>query len=97
MTDPGNQGKGPTVADRRFVADTDIFIGTARAYTRGQAVQADAVEANGWEDYVVAENSKEARQIKAEITGRDPADFETKTSSTSAGTSSRAAGTEQKG
>jgi hypothetical protein len=48
------------------------------AYTRGQRVEEDVVKDNGWEDLVVAENSKEAREIKADVSGRDIADFETK-------------------
>ncbi len=80
------------MADRRFVAHSDIYLGTARAYTRGQTVEADAVEANGWQDYVVGENTKEAREIKAEITGRKPSDYET----AKAGTASTA-GTDTKG
>jgi hypothetical protein len=52
-----------------FVAKEDIPVGGVLAYTRGQRVEADAVKANGWEDLVVGENSKEAKQIHAEITG----------------------------
>lgn len=63
-----------------YIARQNIAVGEALAYTRGQRVEADAVEANGWKDLVVGENSKEARDIQAEITGRDPADFDTKTS-----------------
>jgi hypothetical protein len=48
-------------------------------HPRPDASSADAVEDNGWQDYVVGENTKEAREIKAEITGRDISDFETKT------------------
>lgn len=56
-----------------FVARENIPFGGVLAYTRGQRVEADAVKANGWEDLVVGENTKEARAIHAEITGR-PAD-----------------------
>jgi hypothetical protein len=55
----------------RMIAKSDIPFGGVLAYTRGQYVEADAVKANGWEDLVVGENTKEARQIHAEITG-DP-------------------------
>jgi hypothetical protein len=61
-----------------YIAKTDIPVGGVLAYTRGQRVTADAVEANGWQDHVVGDNTQEAREIKAELTGRDPADFETK-------------------
>jgi hypothetical protein len=78
-----------------FIAKQDIPWGGVNAYTRGQHVDADAVETNGWQDYVVGENTKEAREIKAEITGRDPADFETKT--TGGRTSAVSSTTEPKG
>jgi hypothetical protein len=63
-----------------FIAKQDIPWGGVNAYTRGQRVEADAVKANGWQDLVVGENTKEAADIKAEITGRDAADFTTKAS-----------------
>lgn len=53
----------------RYVARENIPAGGVWAYTRGQAVEADAVKANGWEEYVVGENTKEARRIHAEILG----------------------------
>lgn len=73
-----------------YVAKSDIPWGGVTAYTRGQRVEADAVKANGWEDLVVGENTKEAREIAAEVTGRPVEDFETKPATT---TSSRAAAT----
>jgi hypothetical protein len=63
-----------------FIARENIAVGEVYAYTRGQRVDAEAVKANGWEDLVVGDGTKEAREIQADITGRDPADFETKTS-----------------
>ena len=60
-----------------FVAKTDIPWGEALAYPRGQSVTADAVKANGWDAYVVADGTKEAAEIKAEITGRPVGDFTT--------------------
>jgi hypothetical protein len=74
-----------------FVAKENIALGEALAYTRGQRVEADAVKANGWEDLVVGENTKEARAIAAEITGQ-PAEESTTTTGRSA-----ASTTEQKG
>lgn len=53
-----------------YVAKQDIPWGGVNAYTRGQRVEADAVKANGWEDYVVGEGTKEARAIHADITGQ---------------------------
>jgi hypothetical protein len=53
-----------------YIARQNIAVGEALAYTRGQRVEADAVKANGWEDLVVGEDTKEARQIAAEFTGQ---------------------------
>lgn len=53
-----------------FIARENIPFGGVLAYTRGQRVEADAVKANGWDDLVVGENTKEARAIHADITGR---------------------------
>jgi hypothetical protein len=59
----------------RYVARDDIPFGGVLAYTRGQRVDAAAVEAHPeWKDLVVGEGTKEARQILAEITGETPAD-----------------------
>jgi hypothetical protein len=60
----------------RYVAKNDIPAGGVLAYTRGQYVEADAVKANGWEDLVVGENTREARQIHADITGDPPGEPE---------------------
>lgn len=68
-----------------YLATQNIAVGEALAYTRGQRVDADAVKANGWEDLVVGEDTKEARDIKAELTGRHPGDFDTKTSAPAKG------------
>lgn len=53
-----------------YIARQNIAVGEALAYTRGQRVEADAVKANGWEDLVVGENTKEAAAIHAEFTGQ---------------------------
>lgn len=63
-----------------FLATQNIAVGEALAYTRGQRVEADAVKANGWEDLVVGEGTKEARAIQAEITGQPVDEPDTKTS-----------------
>jgi len=80
-----------------YIAKSDIPWGGVLAYTRGQRVEADAVEANGWQDLVVGENTKEARQIKADITGRPIEDFETGTTSATSSRRASAAGTTQEG
>jgi hypothetical protein len=72
-----------------FIAKANIPWGGVLAFSRGQRVEADAVKANGWEDLVVGENTKEAREIKAEVSGRPVADFEVSDGTTT--TASRAA------
>ncbi len=57
-----------------FVAKENIALGEALAYTRGQRVEADAVQANGWQELVVGEGTKEARAIQADITGQPTED-----------------------
>ncbi len=57
-----------------YIARQNIAVGEALAYTRGQRVEADAVKANGWEDLVVGESTKEARAIQADITGQPTED-----------------------
>lgn len=61
----------------RYIARENIPFGGVLAYTKGQRVEADAVKANGWEDLVVGDGTKEARQILAEITGEPLADGDT--------------------
>ena len=51
------------------VAKVNIPFGSALAYTRGQLVSDEAVEANGWQDLVVSRDTKEGRAILAEIAG----------------------------
>lgn len=58
----------------RYIARENIPFGGVLAYTKGQRVEPDAVKANGWEDFVVGDGTKEARQILAEITGEPLAD-----------------------
>lgn len=66
----------------RFVARDNIPWGGVLAYTRGQTVEADVVKEHGWEDLVAGENTKEGREIKAEVSGRPVADFETSSGTT---------------
>lgn len=74
------------------IVKENIPAGGVWAYTRGQTIESDAVKANGWEDFVVGEGTKEARQIIAEITGDPIVEDDTATVSRPA-----AAKTEQKG
>ena len=76
-----------------YIARQDIPFGGVLAYTRGQRVEADAVKTNGWEDLVVGDGTKEAREIQAEITGRPVDDFEKTT--TTAARRSTAAGSQE--
>ena len=79
-----------------YIAKSDIPWGGVLAYSRGQTVTAEAVEANGWQDYVAAAGTKAAAEVQADITGRDPAEFQT-TMRSAKSTSSDSASTEQKG
>lgn len=62
------------MSDDYLIVKSDIPFGSALAYTRGQRIEKDAVERNSWQDYVVSGNTKEGRQIVAEITGEALAD-----------------------
>jgi hypothetical protein len=63
-----------------YIARENIAAGEALAYTRGQRVEAGAVKANGWEDLVVGEGTKDARAIQADITGNPVDEPDNKTS-----------------
>lgn len=65
------------MAGSAYVATQNIAVGEALAYSRGQRVEADAVKANGWEDLVVGEGTKEAAAIHADITGQPVEDTKT--------------------
>lgn len=82
-----------------FIAKENIPWGGVLAYARGQRVEADVVDANGWQDLVAGENTKEGREIKADVSGRPVSDFEMTSIARSAKSSSSdsATGTEQKG
>jgi hypothetical protein len=78
------------MTDRRFVVKENIPVGGVLAFTRGQVItDTDVVERNGWQDFVVNDGTKEAREIKAEVSGRDVSDFETSSGTTT--TTSRTA------
>lgn len=81
----------------RSIVKQDIPWGGVKAYTRGQYIEDEAVEAHGLHDYVVGENTKEGREIKAAVSGRPVSDFETTTTRSAKSPSSDSAGTEQKG
>ena len=56
-----------------FVAKEHIYAGDPGrgviAYAKGSSLTAEAVKANGWEDRVVGANTKEGRQVVADLTG----------------------------
>lgn len=66
-----------------FIAKDNIPWSGVLAFSRGQRVEADAVKEHGWEDLVVGEDTKEAREIKADVSGRPISDFETTITTTS--------------
>ena len=47
----------------------DIPFGAVYAYRKGDRVTQDAVEANGWQDYVAAPSTKTAKTAVADATG----------------------------
>jgi hypothetical protein len=75
------------VAERHFVVVEDIPFGGVLAYTRGQTITEQAVNDNGWQDYVAAQGTKAAAEVQAAITGRDVSEFQT-TSTRSTGSAS---------
>ena len=44
-----------------LVVETDIPFGSVYAYRRGDLITEDAVNTNGWQDYVVSRNTKAGR------------------------------------
>lgn len=72
------------------IAKSNIALGEALAYSRGQRVEDAWLEQHPeHRDSVVGENTKEAREIKAELTGRPVGDFETSSGTTTAGRSAK--------
>ena len=67
-----------------FVARDDIPWGGVFAFTRGQVVPAEVVKEHGWDDLVVGENTKEAREIKADVSGQPLSSFEATTTTSRA-------------
>lgn len=47
----------------------DIPFGAVYAYRKGDRVTKDAVEQNGWQDYVAGPSSKTAKAAVAEASG----------------------------
>lgn len=86
------------MTDRRFVVKENIPVGGVLAFTRGQVItDADVVERNGWQDFVVGDGTKEAREIKAEMSGQPVGDFETSSGTTSTGRAAAKPTTTQEG
>jgi hypothetical protein len=49
----------------------DIPFGNVFAYRVGDKVHKDAVEANGWQDYVASPSSKAAKDATSAATGEE--------------------------
>ena len=66
-----------------YVAKQHIYAGDPGrgviAHAKGDRVSAERVKANGWEDHVVGANTREGRQIVAELAGEPLADEPVKT------------------
>lgn len=70
-----------------YIAKSDIPWGGVLAFSRGMTIRAEDAEslkANGLEDFLVGENTKEGREIKADVSGRPVSDFETTSTTRSA-------------
>lgn len=57
------------MSDERLVVTQDIPFGAVYAYRAGDTITRDAVEENGWQDYVAGASSKAAKTAVAEATG----------------------------
>jgi hypothetical protein len=49
-----------------LIVISDIPFGSAYAYRRGDVITKEAVEANGWQDYVTGRSTKAAREALGE-------------------------------
>lgn len=65
------------MAERHLVVVENIPFGGVLAYTKGQTITEQAVNDNGWQDYVAAAGTKAAAEVQAAVTGRDAAEFQT--------------------
>jgi hypothetical protein len=52
-----------------LIVTQDIPFGSVYAYRVGDKITREAVEANGWQDYVATPSSKTAKTAVAEATG----------------------------
>lgn len=57
------------MSDELLVVTADIPFGAVYAYRVGDRITRDAVEQNGWQDYVAGPSSKAAKTAVAEATG----------------------------
>lgn len=57
------------MSDKYLVVESDIPFGNVYAYRKGDKILESAVEANGWQDYVVTPTSKAGKQAVADATG----------------------------
>lgn len=56
------------MSDEYLVVTSDIPFGAVFAYRAGDRITKDAVEENGWHDYVSSPTSKAAKTAVAEAT-----------------------------
>lgn len=56
------------MSDELLTVIQDIPFGNVYAYRAGQKITREAVEANGWQDYVATPSSKTAKTAVAEAT-----------------------------
>lgn len=57
------------MSDELLVVTEDIPFGAVYAYRKGDRITKDAVELNGWQDYVSGPSTKTAKTAVAEATG----------------------------
>lgn len=57
------------MSDEMLIVTTDIPFGSVFAYRAGDKITRDAVEQNGWQDYVATPSSKTAKTAVAEAAG----------------------------
>lgn len=57
------------MSDEYLQVTEDIPFGAVFAYRKGDRITKEAVEENGWQDYVAAPSSKAAKTAVAEATG----------------------------
>lgn len=60
------------MSDENLVVTEDIPFGAVFAYRKGDRITKDAVEQNGWQDYVAGSSTKAAKTAVASAAGDTP-------------------------